>query len=202
MYKKNANFVATQVTYKMTPGIYEGKIVGIRKGKITRENEEKDVLEILFEEKSGKKHLDTVGVPREGSEEAAFERFCHILSAHYSTAELDKLTEVELEDFDGFCDWAINSLKPKLGTPVLFKIAGSVYNENAISKVPNYSSKYTVPFIVSVASGQSLTFTKNEIADNAAYTRKISGVDAAPSASPSLGGASLDGFAPTEDLAF
>lgn len=191
MFSATENFNAEGTTkLALNPGIYEnGLLVEVKKGEYTVKEGEVEIkkpsLILVYQDKDGNKHEDVRKEPKtEASSVMMMETVLHVMSRILTEVEFNMAKMQKIATWEDFINWAVAML-PAARTsivPIKFKVVGNVYEGNAFTKIPNYTAKYTVPFIQRMDANKELSFTSNEKTDNAKYFGKINAGAAAPDA--------------------
>lgn len=182
-----------QARLKLEPGIYlEGSIgqvkVGSKKKFGTEEIE--TTIDVIFISKEGGEHIEQIVDPNDEKKSVSmFERLIHIANAVKTEEQIAEFLKIAAKT-DGFPALATaysTFMTDVAGEKVDFKVVGSVYNGNALTKVPNFSTGYNVPFI-SKSGKTKIAFTNGELSDNEKYKAKLAGASIS-SGDPNTGAA-------------
>ena len=92
----------------------------------------------------------------------------------------------QFADFESYCNWVIATLgQSHQGVTFDFKVVGNVYSGKATSDIPGY-----IPYMASGKGGTkvgSLSFSANEVSQNAAYAKATNATPDQESSSGSTG---------------
>jgi len=181
---KNVDFGGTTLPV-LEPGIYErGTIVAVKKGTKTYNEEVTATIDIVLANEKGEKHVSQEKSPEEDKQSSFFEKMLHVLSSFMDKKDLAKAVKTEIGTFEELQDWLIKlhaDHYPK-DHKVDFKIEGSVYSGNIFVRLPNFNSKYSIPFIKSSTNKEIvISFTNSELKNLAKYKQAKEGnTDSAP----------------------
>lgn len=151
----------------MSPGIHDNvHLTGIKahthKDKKDREWQ---VLDITFKNAKKEIHTHRIFNPAQGDQAKLEDNATTIANqlSYIATKLQGKDAEVEAESWEDLCNWAIENI-PTNKVPLKVKLLGNVYNGQANVQITKYTG-----WLKTMASGETIRFSKKENEANAAY---------------------------------
>jgi hypothetical protein len=189
MFKSKKENTVDSAGY-MSPGIHDNiHIVEVKGHEIEAKSGAKyNVLDIVFQNAVKEQHNHRMFNPADGDEAKREDNEERIASqlAYIAGKMQGKEMEVDVEDWDGLCAWAVENI-PTNKIALRIKLLGNVYNDNARVQISSYPG-----WLKTMASKEPVKFSRKEAESNQEYWAKMnpsasSGGDAglgAPGATP------------------